>query len=296
MKLVSIVLTTLNGARYIRQSIDSCLQQTYPRIELIIVDGGSTDGTLEIVQSYRDSRLTLVHQPANTGRLPGAINLGLRYARGEYLTWTQDDCYYERDAIAILAEHLDTHPQTGLVYSAYWEVNEVNGTSRLIDDAYPEQLVDKDVIRYCFLLRRRVREIVGEHHLDMYPIQDDEYWLRIAAKFPIDYIRVPLYYYRVHPHSLTGRYGWTSLARKALALRLTMGILTPTSYRKKRSEVDIADAFESYARHSWKAVIPLVISGIMYQPAWLRNRGVQSIFLRSIGNILRDGFARLLHR
>src|SRR5437016_3657116 len=90
-QLVSIVLTTLNGARYLRESIDSCLGQTYRNIELIVVDGGSTDGTLDIVASYYDPRLRLIHQEHNEGKLPGAINLGLADARGELLTWMQDD-------------------------------------------------------------------------------------------------------------------------------------------------------------------------------------------------------------
>lgn len=289
MKLVSIVLTTLNGARHIRQAIDSCLAQTYPRLELIVVDGGSTDGTIEIVQTYQDSRVRLIHQPDNVGRLPGAINLGLRHAKGEYLTWTQDDSYYEPNAIAVLADYLDTHPQTALVYAAYWERDEIKGVTRLVDDAYPEHLVDKDVVRYCFLLRRTVRETVGEHRLDMYPIQDDEYWLRIArAQFRIDYVPLPLYTYRVHSQSLTGRLGWPTLARKSLQLRYDMGILTGSAYRARRSEVEIADAFENYARRNWQEVISRVVAGIWYNPAWLRNRGVVSILVRSLGNALTE--------
>jgi glycosyltransferase involved in cell wall biosynthesis len=86
MLKVSIVLPTLNGEKYIRQSIESCLNQTYSNLELIIVDGGSTDGTLDVINEIRDARIRLVHQPPNSGRLPGALNLGFRETIGEFLT------------------------------------------------------------------------------------------------------------------------------------------------------------------------------------------------------------------
>ena len=71
MEQVTIVLPTYNGATYLRQSIDSCLNQTYTNLELIVVDGGSTDGTVDILQSYSDPRLLVLHQPVTQGRLKG---------------------------------------------------------------------------------------------------------------------------------------------------------------------------------------------------------------------------------
>src|SRR5689334_14430774 len=70
--LVSIVLTTLNAEQYMRECLDSCLQQTYPHFELIVVDGGSVDGTLDILRTYSDPRIRLVHQQGNRGKLAGA--------------------------------------------------------------------------------------------------------------------------------------------------------------------------------------------------------------------------------
>ena len=80
--LVSIVLPTLNGSRFIATSIESCLAQSYEHFELIIVDGGSTDGTLVIVRSFGDPRIRLINQPGNVDRLPGALNCGFAAASG----------------------------------------------------------------------------------------------------------------------------------------------------------------------------------------------------------------------
>src|SRR5574338_94197 len=122
--LVSIVLTTLNGAHYLRESIDSCLGQTYTNIELIVVDGGSTDGTLEILATYDDSRLRVIHQLNNEGKLSGAINLGLAHAKGEYLTWHQDDSYYALQAVEKMVECLEKNPEIGPVYTDWWLLQE----------------------------------------------------------------------------------------------------------------------------------------------------------------------------
>src|SRR2546430_15016306 len=89
--LVSVVLPTLNGARFIGSSIASCLAQTYENFELIVVDGGSTDGTPDIVRSISDRRVRLVFQHGNVNRLPGGLNTGLAGAAGGWLTWTPGD-------------------------------------------------------------------------------------------------------------------------------------------------------------------------------------------------------------
>ena len=95
---VSIVLPTYNGAKYIRQCINSCLNQTYNNIELIIVDDGSKDETPDIIKSYKDERIKYIMHARNLG-LPYALNTGFRNAVGEYLTWTSDDNYYTKKAI-----------------------------------------------------------------------------------------------------------------------------------------------------------------------------------------------------
>ncbi|MCL4553035.1 MAG: glycosyltransferase, partial [Candidatus Marsarchaeota archaeon] len=171
--LVSIVLTTLNGARYLGEAINSCLGQTYPNIELIIVDGGSTDGTLDIVASYGD-RVRLINQKNNEGRLPGAINLGLDNTRGEYLTWMQADCVYAPQAIERMVDVLEAHPEVGQVYADYWQINEDGNHVCIHSTREQEQFLNVlgDPAGVCFLIRRSVRDQIGPHDVSTHPNHD----------------------------------------------------------------------------------------------------------------------------
>ena len=90
--LVSIVLPVYNGARFLAEAIQSCLAQTYPHWELIVVDDCSTDDSPQIVAGFAadDARIRVIRH-AHNRKLPGALNTGFDAARGEYLTWTSDD-------------------------------------------------------------------------------------------------------------------------------------------------------------------------------------------------------------
>src|SRR5690606_22425727 len=106
---VSIVLPTYNGARYLAQSIESCINQTYTQWELIIVDDASTDDTPAIISHYvqLDSRIRTVRHSTNR-KLPAALNTGFDMARGEYFTWTSDDNYYRPEALGVMVAFLES--------------------------------------------------------------------------------------------------------------------------------------------------------------------------------------------
>ena len=159
--LVSVVLPTLNGSRFIRSSIESCLTQTYEQFELIVVDGGSTDGTLEIVEEISDPRVKLVIQPGNAGRLPGALNVGFDNARGEYYTWTQDDDLYAHDALAVLVAGLENNPEAGMVYAGQVFIDDDGEELRRANHFRPADLTWTNPIGQCFMYRRTVALAVG---------------------------------------------------------------------------------------------------------------------------------------
>lgn len=283
MPLVSIVLTTLNGARYLRESIDSCLGQTERDLELLVVDGGSTDDTLSILQSYSDPRMRVIHQVGNVGRLPGAINLGLSQARGRYLTWMQDDSLYEPTAIAKMAEVLDQHPDVGHVYCDYWVMDAEGATLHRQDTIAPDDILKakSDPCGTCFMIRRETRDAVGDHDVDAYPTQDYDYRMRIAMKVRSYHLAEPLYRWRIHPYSLTGSRPWTVDARNDARIRLKLGLSDQRSYRRDLGEIDAAWAFERFAAKDYAAVCRSAISAIRLNPSFLLNRGVWSILVRS---------------
>ena len=286
--LVSIVLTTLNGARYLREAVDSCLGQTYENIELIMVDGGSTDGTLDILANYDDPRMRIIHQENNVGKLPGAINLGLDNARGEYLTWMQDDSIYHEKAIETMVAHLQSNPEVGQVYADFWEIDAEGKIKRVIQTRDPEDFLENlgDPAGVCFMIRRSVREAVGPHDVTAYPTQDYDYRLRIALQFPSLHIHEPLYYWRLHDVSLTGRLGWVALARKDIEIRVKLGLATPQKAQRLLAEIDIAYAFECYQNGQLEEVPALVWSGLRRDPGYVLNRGIWSILAKSLGHLI----------
>src|SRR5574341_765066 len=147
---VSIVLPTYNGARYLRQSIESCLNQTYKHIELIIVDDGSKDSTPEIVESYNDPRIKYIKHKKNRG-LPNALNTGFANTTGEYLTWTSDDNLYLPQTIEKMVAFIEESKCSFIFcdYFAFYGDNMAAKELRLLPD---QPLFEKgNCIGYCFL-------------------------------------------------------------------------------------------------------------------------------------------------
>lgn len=199
--LVSIVLPTYNGAKYIRQSIDSCLNQTYKNIELIIVDDGSTDETAEIIKSYQDKRIKYLKHEKNKG-LPHALNTGFANATGEYLTWTSDDNYYAEEAVGKMLSFL-RDKNCSFVYCDFYRFKDDNPSDlsivRLPDAT---ALENGNHIGACFLYSRNVMEIVGDYDPITELAEDYDYWIRISKKFSICHLDESFYFFRVHKKSL----------------------------------------------------------------------------------------------
>ena len=159
---VSIVLPTFNGSKFLRRSIESCLKQSYLNIELVIVDDGSTDNTLEIIRNFSDKRLGLISTGNNLG-IVESLNIGFNFTSGDYLTWTSDDNYYSLDAIQKMANVLNKTSSVDFVYSNYSVIDE-NGKFFKKGNVKKPSLLDIDnYVGGCFLYRRKVYEKDAVH-------------------------------------------------------------------------------------------------------------------------------------
>lgn len=202
--MISIVLPTYNGEHYLRESIDSIIQQTIRDWELIIVDDCSTDNTFDIVENYAriDSRIHVIHNRINQ-KLPGSLNIGFRHAKGEYLTWTSDDNRYLPTALERMYQVL-RNSDVEMVCAGMYLIDadgKVTGEGLLYDES---KMLLYNTVGACFMYTRKVLTEVGEYNSERFCIEDYEYWLRIYKTFGhIEYIPERLYQYRLHDQNLT---------------------------------------------------------------------------------------------
>jgi glycosyltransferase involved in cell wall biosynthesis len=204
--LVSIILPTYNGSRFIRKSIESCLAQTMSDFELIVVNDCSTDNTPSIVEGYaaRDSRVRLLNNPFNK-KLPLSLNTGFEAAAGKYFTWTSDDNFYAPEALQKMVEVLERDEAIDLVYCDYQLIDDndvIRGERRFGD-------VNQSFTKWlgagaCFLYRRAVHAANNGYNPGAFLIEDYDFFVRAFLRFRFHYLpTTALYFYREHGASLT---------------------------------------------------------------------------------------------
>ncbi|MEX5285467.1 glycosyltransferase [Selenomonas sputigena] len=232
---ISIVLPVYNGEKYLRESLDSILGQTFADWELIAVDDCSTDSTPEILASYaaRDSRIRVLRNKENQ-RLPRSLNIGFAEARGGFLTWTSDDNAYYPEALDKMLAYLRRFPEYAMV-NADMELlqEEADGTQKRgiseYFDADPLRMFVRNYVGACFLYRRKVLEEIGGYDPEMFLLEDYDYWLRIMIRYGrIAHIKEVLYCYRLHAASLSTK---KEKERDVQAVRLVHKYLPDMVYR-----------------------------------------------------------------
>ena len=124
MTLVSIITPSYNQAPFLEQTMQSVLEQDFPRIEYIVVDGGSTDSSVEVIKKYAD-RLAYWISEKDSGQ-GEAINKGFARANGEILAWLNSDDYYMRNTVSAAVRCFEQNPDVVMVYGDMLAVNGSN--------------------------------------------------------------------------------------------------------------------------------------------------------------------------
>jgi glycosyltransferase involved in cell wall biosynthesis len=287
MAKVSIILPTYNGAKYIRQAINSIIIQVYQDWELIIVDDGSKDQTPDILNEFTDNRIRIIRHQENR-KLPSALNSGFHASQGELITWTSDDNVLSPYFLTIFVNFADNHPDIDFVYSDYMLIDE-NGNEKHWFRTLPlESIKFENIGSASFLFRRNVFKFLGGFNEKTFLAEDYEFFLRVYTHFKIFYLKTetPIYFYREHGSSLTSKFRWES---HALAVRLRRQILKINyyEYKKQLAFVHVQAAYDANRNSNFKEVRLRFLRAIVCNPFWLLNRGFISIMFRSF--LPRDG-------
>ncbi|WP_366184798.1 glycosyltransferase family A protein [Flavobacterium ovatum] len=202
-ELISIILPVYNGEKYISLAIESCLNQSYSNIELIIVNDCSTDGTLEVITPFleKDHRITVLNNPINL-KLPASLNIGHRIAKGDFITWTSDDNIYKFDAIEILVNELENR-EADVVYSDFIMINEIGSILTEVEYGEFENNIFGNFIGASFLYKKEVFQRNNGYDENLFLVEDYDFWLRAIVHSKFSHIKKKLYYYRKHDDSLT---------------------------------------------------------------------------------------------
>ena len=211
MFTISVILPTYNGAtrgegKYLKQAIESVLNQSYSNFELIIINDGSIDDTEKIIKTYKDERIIYLKHDINKGPA-AARNTGLRNSRGEYIAFLDDDDYFYKNKLEIqmlymLKKLIDISLCDGDVITE-------NGVKiRQIDNKGVEPYI-KDI--YCFNINGFASIMIDKKIINyglyfneyLTALEDWDFLLRAALKYNFSLVSDRLYAYRKHPQSLS---------------------------------------------------------------------------------------------
>lgn len=201
---VSVIIPTYNRAALIGKAISSVLVQTYKDFELIVVDDGSSDETVDVITSFRDERIVFLRQE-NRGR-SAARNRAIAVSRGRYVAFLDSDDEYLDHKLEQQVAYMDAHPAIGMVYTSAHCIDE---QGQLLRHSYVASVAGNIYKEIAFfqpvtitlptvMVRREVLSEVGLFDEAMERFEDTDLWRRIAKKFQVGVIRQPTCNLRTH--------------------------------------------------------------------------------------------------
>lgn len=197
---VSIVTPSFNQAAYLEATIQSVLSQDYPNLEYIIIDGGSTDGSVEIIKRYQD-RLAYWVSEADKGQTD-AINKGFSHADGEILAWLNSDDTYEPGAVKKAVAALAENPAASMVYG---NANFINTEARVIG-RFPAAQTGYRRLRQGYVhIPQQAAFFRAKYWQQVAPLDDSfffamdyDLWVRLSALAPLVYVPDTWANFRMH--------------------------------------------------------------------------------------------------
>ncbi|HCU58914.1 MAG TPA: glycosyl transferase [Alphaproteobacteria bacterium] len=199
---VSVIMPAYNVEQYIKEAIDSILNQTFQDFEFIILNDGSTDNTAQIVRSFKDKRIKFIDNPYNQGFI-ASLNQCLDIAKGEYIAKMDSDDISLPERLEKQVKYLDNNPQVGLVGTGY----KAFGKKEFIV-IHPQKSTYLDLLQGCcttiFMCRKSTLDKNNLRFRKEYLYAEDyDFYARFIKSAPIHNIQEVLYLYRWHGNNVS---------------------------------------------------------------------------------------------
>lgn len=295
-------MATYNGEKYLRQQLDSILQQKYPYIEVIVIDDASTDGTLSILNEYAklDDRIHLYRNEKNLGVI-ATFDRGLELAKGEFIAFSDQDDVWDVNKIQILQSRMQILEESIgsstpiLVHSdlvvVNWDLQELHPSFWRyagLDAKRHElaQLLISNIVTGCALIANRAL-VESARPIPVEAVMHDHWFALVAAALGhIEPVYEPLVSYRQHGNNAVGAqfYGWLTIFKKLLSgcgrieisqLRHQAGILNRRYSNCVDSNIaELIDGFSNLQNKGWLARRLFMLRHGILRPGVVRNLGL----------------------
>jgi len=259
--LISIVIPAYNSEKYIGETIDSVLNQTYENFELLIVDDESNDKTPEIIKQYKDSRIKYYRIP-HSGRPSVPRNFGIQKADGELIAFLDSDDLWTKNKLENQIIHLEKNSEAAFVYS----MSVTFGTSIFSQNYEVLPLLHKAVLSRddllkkgnsitcsSVLIRKEMIEAVNgfDEDPELKAIEDYDLWLRLSKDFKFCFIPKIHVYYRVHSTQTSGDWEIKRQRINYLAKKRNLNLPNYNYYRNKGFVFLILRSFVHFLTYLW---------------------------------------------
>lgn len=209
--LISVVMCAYNAQAFLREAVDSILNQTFSNFEFIIVDDGSTDNTTAILDEAQnnDRRVRVVH--ATHAGLIASLNRGCALAQGEYIARMDADDIAHRERLTLQAAFMETHPEVAVLGAAVELIDAAGKPLAVSKNETADADIKRELLKRCpiwhptVLMRRSALEAASGYRPILVDAEDYDLWLRISERFQLANLEQVLLQYRLHSNQISVR-------------------------------------------------------------------------------------------